>query len=129
VNGLLLYRGSPPPARAVFCQPQQEEILIEKIFVSNLPHDATEEQLKEHFQQHGAVRAAKIITNGKRHRSRCFGFVDMENAEKAIAELNGKEFGGRPLRVNKAWDRESLPSSRPHRDREGRGGGRRERRY
>jgi RNA recognition motif-containing protein len=104
----------------------QEELLVEKIFVSNLPFDATEEQIKDHFQQLGAVRSAKIVTHGKRHRSRCFGFVEMENAENAIAELNGKELGGRPLRVNKAWDRESLPHQRPHR--EGRGGGRRERR-
>jgi RNA recognition motif-containing protein len=101
--------------------------LVEKIFVSNLPYDATEEQLKQHFEKLGPVRSAKIITHGKRHRSRCFGFVEMDNVENAIAELNGKELGGRPLRVNKAWDREAIPSHRPHR--EGRGGGRRERRY
>ena len=86
--------------------------MIEKVFVSNLPHDATEADLKLHFEKAGAVRALKIITHGKRHRSRCFGFVDMENADAAVSDLNGKEFGGRPLRVNKAWDREAF--ARPH---------------
>jgi RNA recognition motif-containing protein len=100
--------------------------LIEKIFVSNLPFDATETQLREHFQQIGSVRSAQIVTHGKRHRSRCFGFVEMENAENAIAELNGKDLGGRPLRVNKAWDREFTPQHR-HGGRER--SGRRERRY
>jgi RNA recognition motif-containing protein len=106
----------------------QEDLLVEKIFVSNLPHDATETQLKDHFQQSGSVRSAKIVTHGKRHRSRCFGFVEMDNADQVICDLNGKELGGRPLRVNKAWDREFTPHQR-----HGGGGrersGRRERRY
>ena len=102
--------------------------MIEKIFVSNLPYDATEVQLKEHFEKLGSVHSVKIITHGKRHRSRCFGFIEMDNADQVITDLNGKEFGGRPLRVNKAWDRESVPSQRHHdggRER----GPRRERRY
>jgi RNA recognition motif-containing protein len=93
--------------------------VIEKVFVSNLPHDATEADIKLHFEKVGPVRSVKIITHGKRHRSRCFGFVDMENADAAVSDLNGKDFGGRPLRVNKAWDREAF--SRPHRDRGERG--------
>lgn len=96
--------------------------MVEKVFVSNLPHDATEADIKLHFEKAGAVRSVKIITHGKRHRSRCFGFVDMENADAAVSDLNGKEFGGRPLRVNKAWDREAFvrPHS-GHRDRGERG--------
>lgn len=106
--------------------------MIEKVFVGNLPHTATEPELLEHFQKIGAVRVAKIITHGKRRRSRCFGFVDMENAENAVTELNGKDFGGRPLRVNMAWDREAF--SRPGGDRGDRrhgggGGGHRHRSY
>jgi RNA recognition motif-containing protein len=100
----------------------KENFVVEKVFVSNLPHDATEADLKLHFETVGAVRALKIITHGKRHRSRCFGFVDMENADAAVSDLNGKEFGGRPLRVNKAWDRDAFvrPHS-GHRDRGERG--------
>jgi RNA recognition motif-containing protein len=96
----------------LFQKRYKERIVIEKVFVGNLPHDATEVDLKLHFEKAGAVRSAKIITHGKRHRSRCFGFIDMENADAAVSDLNGKDFGGRPLRVNKAWDREAF--TRPH---------------
>ena len=96
--------------------------MIEKVFVGNLPHDATDAVLKTFCESIGIVRAAKIITHGKRHRSRCFGFVDMENADTAVTELNGKELDGRPLRVSKAWDREAFPRSHSgHRDRGDRG--------
>ena len=57
------------------------------------------------FDQHGSVESVKIITDRDTGRSKGFGFVEMnddEAAEKAIAELNGKEVGGRALTVNEA---------------------------
>ncbi|MCD6194861.1 RNA-binding protein [bacterium] len=77
-----------------------------RIFVGNLPWEATEEDLKKFFEPMGEVAEAVIITrNG---RSRGFGFVEMPNeeeAKKAIKELNEKELGGRKVVVNEARPR------------------------
>jgi len=79
-----------------------------KIYVGNLPWSATDQELSEMFGALGAVRSATIITDRETGRSRGFGFVEMENdedAKQAIAEINGKDMGGRPLRVNEANER------------------------
>ena len=80
------------------------------IFVGNLPYDATEVQLREHFQPVGEVHSVQLMTDRK-GRSRCFGFILIENPEDAVAELNEKEFRGRKLRVSRA-----IPNTptRPH---------------
>ncbi len=79
--------------------------MAKKLYVSNLPYNASDEELKEFFSQAGAVESATIIRDKMTGRSRGFGFVEMstdEEAEKAIAELNGKDFQDRKLVVNEA---------------------------
>jgi RNA recognition motif-containing protein len=85
------------------------------LYVGNLPFSATETDLRGLFEQHGKVDSVKIINDRETGRPRGFGFVDMpsDDAQKAIAELNGFQMDGRPLRVNEARER-------PHR---GPGGG------
>ena len=78
------------------------------LYVGNLPWSATEEELQAHFGQCGPVKAVRIITEGRSGRSKGFGFVEMESAEggkSAIDTLNGKDFGGRELRVDSATER------------------------
>ena len=90
---------------------------MKKIFVGNFSFSMTEPELRELFQPFGAVEAVTIITDRETGRSRGFAFVEMPNnseAEAAIAALNGKDSGGRPLSVNEA---------RPKADRGPRGGG------
>ena len=78
------------------------------LYVGNLPWSATEEELKAHFEEAGPVKAVRIITEGGSGRSKGFAFVEMESEEDgqtAIDSLNGKDFGGRELRVDKATER------------------------
>ena len=79
------------------------------IYVGNLSYDMSEEALREAFAEYGDVTSAKILSDRETGRSRGFGFVEMPNqseGEAAIAQLNGKEVGGRALRVNEARPRE-----------------------
>jgi len=71
--------------------------MSKKIYVGNLSFRTTEDELAELFQQIGAVESVSIITDRDTGRSKGFGFVSMndEDAEKAIAAYNGKDFGGR----------------------------------
>jgi cold-inducible RNA-binding protein len=88
-----------------------------KLYVGNLPFSATEGSISDLFSQIGGVDSVRLITDRDSGRSKGFGFVEMasdEDAEKAIAELNGKEFEGRALTVNEA---------RPQEPRTGGGGG------
>jgi cold-inducible RNA-binding protein len=73
-----------------------------KLYVGNIPWTITEEDLKNHFSSVGTVKSASIIMDRDSGRSKGFGFVEMENAEQAITTLNGKDLGGRPLKVNEA---------------------------
>jgi RNA recognition motif-containing protein len=68
------------------------------LYIGNLPHDATETQVREHFSQAGAVHSIKLVTDRK-GRSRCFGFITVEDADKALMTLNQKEFLGRKLTI------------------------------
>ncbi len=91
-----------------------------KIYVGNLSYDATENDLRKAFEPYGAVSEVIIIEDRFSGRPKGFGFVEMptnEEAEKAIAALNGHEVLGRAIRVNKANPRGERPS------REGGGGG------
>ncbi|MFZ0500518.1 MAG: RNA-binding protein [Steroidobacteraceae bacterium] len=78
-----------------------------KIYVGNLPFSATESEVRELFAQHGTVESVSVITDRDTGRPRGFGFVEMARADasKAIQNLNGKELGGRALRVNEAQER------------------------
>jgi RNA recognition motif-containing protein len=81
---------------------------VKKIYVGNLPWSATENDLRELFTSVGTVHSAAVITDRETGRSRGFGFVEMDegDADKAIAELDGRDFGGRALRVNEAQERQ-----------------------
>lgn len=80
--------------------------MSKKLYVGNLSFNSTEEEIKTMFGQFGEVTSVTIIKDRDTGRSRGFGFVEMENADAAIAQLNGKEFGGRALTVNEARERE-----------------------
>jgi RNA recognition motif-containing protein len=90
--------------------------MSKRIYVGNLPHQVTSDDLADLFAQVGEVESATIITDRVTGQSKGFGFVEMgnEDAEKAIGQMNGIELNGRPLTVNEA---------RPRQDR-GAGGGR-----
>ncbi len=81
--------------------------MVKTLYVGNLPYNTSEDDLKELFDQYGEVSSAKIITDRETGRSRGFGFVEMatDGVESAISALDGKEFGGRSLRVNEARER------------------------
>ncbi|MDH5306957.1 MAG: RNA-binding protein [Myxococcales bacterium] len=79
-----------------------------KLYVGNLSFTTTEEQLRDLFEQHGRTQSVNVISDRETGRSRGFGFVEFEDAESARAAqeaLDGKEFDGRPLRVNEAQER------------------------
>src|SRR2546425_6876641 len=91
-----------------------------KLFVGNLSFKTTENDLQDAFSAHGSVVETNLMMDRVSGRPRGFAFVTMgtpEEAEKAIAALNGKELDGRALTVNVA---------RPREERPGGGGGRRE---
>ena len=76
-----------------------------KIYVGNLSFGTTETDLRDLFGEIGQVESVQIITDRDTGRSKGFGFVQMADdaaAERAIAQLNGKEVGGRNLTVNEA---------------------------
>ena len=78
-----------------------------KIYVGNLPFSTTEGELRELFSQHGTVESVSVPTDRETGRPRGFAFVEMNQADaaRAIQNLNGKDMGGRPLRVNEAQDK------------------------
>ncbi len=93
-----------------------------KIYVGSLPYSITEQQLTDLFSPHGTVESARVIMDKFSGRSKGFGFVEMasdEEAQKAIAAVNGTSLEGRSLVVNEARPQESRP-------RTGGGGGGRE---
>jgi RNA recognition motif-containing protein len=78
------------------------------IYVGNLSHGITEEELRQAFEAFGQVTSVKIITDKFSGESRGFGFVEMPakaEAEEAINGLNGKDLKGRALNVNEARPR------------------------
>jgi RNA recognition motif-containing protein len=80
-------------------------VTTERLYVGNLSYDATESDLFELFNGVGQVRNAEVVVNNHTQRSKGFAFVTMatvDEARRAVAELHGKEFMGRPLQVNGA---------------------------
>ena len=89
----------------------------QKLYVGNLPFNASDESLNEVFSQAGTVQSAKIIMDRDTGRSKGFGFVEMssdQEAADAIQKFNGADYGGRSMTVAEA---------RPMAPREGGGGG------
>jgi cold-inducible RNA-binding protein len=85
-----------------------------KLYVGNLSYDMNDAGLQELFAAHGTVDSAQVIMDRDAGRSKGFGFVEMSSAaeaDAAIAALNGKENGGRALKVNEAKPREERPRS------------------
>ena len=83
-----------------------------KLFVGKLAFSTTDESLLALFTGFGKVISASVITDRDTRQSKGFGFVEMENqedAQKAINELDGKEFEGRSIVVNVARPREERP--------------------
>ncbi len=81
-----------------------------KLYVGNLSFNTSTQDLEEIFGEVGTVESTNIIEDRDTGRSRGFAFVEMsskEEGERAIAELNGKEFDGRELKINEAKPRES----------------------
>jgi RNA recognition motif-containing protein len=79
-----------------------------RLFVGNLPFHVTEDLLQQHVSQVGPVQSVKVILDRDTGRARGFAFVEMataEGAQKAIAELDGKDLEGRPLSVRVAEER------------------------
>src|SRR5207253_9123946 len=87
-----------------------------KLYVGNLDYGVTDSDLEKMFAAHGTVESAQVIMDRDTGRSKGFGFVEMKSdqeAQAAIAALNGQQSGGRSLTVNEA---------KPREDRGGRGG-------
>ena len=88
------------------------------IYIGNLSFDATEEDLRQAFEEYGEVSSVNIITDKYTGKSRGFAFVEMadqEAATNAISNLNNQDLKGRALNVNEA---------RPRTEKGGGGGGR-----
>ncbi len=82
---------------------------MKKLYVGNLPYSVTEDGIKALFSQYGELESANLIMDRDTGRPKGFGFVEFVNqadAEKAL-ELDGKDFEGRPLKVNMARPKES----------------------
>jgi RNA recognition motif-containing protein len=80
-----------------------------KLYVGNLSYNVDSSQLEELFGQFGQVQSAQVISDRDTGRSKGFGFVEMgsdDEAQAAIAGLNGQQHGGRTLTVNEARPKE-----------------------
>ena len=80
-----------------------------KLYVGNLPYSATEDELNSIFSSAGTVTSVAIIKDRETGRSKGFAFIEMasaDDAQKAITQLNGRDMGGRDLRVSIARPRE-----------------------
>ena len=83
-----------------------------RLYVGNLSYQVDSSELQQLFAQHGTVNSAEVISDRLTGRSKGFGFVEMsseDEAQAAIAALNGTEHGGRALTVNEAKPREERP--------------------
>ncbi len=101
---------------------------MKNIFVGNLDFSATETSVRTLFERYGTVDRVNMVTDRDTGRSRGFAFVEMTNAseaDRAIAELNGTEMGGRALNINEARPK---PQGGGGSNRGGGGGGYRQRR-
>ena len=99
--------------------------MAQKLFVGGLPFSTSNEQLRALFAETGEVTSATVVTDRDTGRSRGFGFVEMatpEAADEAINRLNGRDYEGRRLQVEKAKSPSAGGGGRPARAAGGRGG-------
>ena len=84
-----------------------------KLYVGNLPWSTTDSELSDMFGEFGTVDSASVITDRETGRSRGFAFVEMDNdsGKRAMEELNGREIGGRALKVNEANEKPKRSSN------------------
>jgi len=101
-----------------------------RLFVGGIPYATTEAELETLFSNHGSVSSVNLVRERETDRPRGFGFVDMpddDEAKRAIAALDGTQFGGRTIAVNEARAREQRGGDRggygSGGDRDGYGGG------
>ena len=83
------------------------------IYVGNLSYKVTQEDLTDVFADYGTVKRVQLMVDRETGRSRGFGFVEMDSdteEDEAINALNGAEWMGRDMRVNKAKPREDKPA-------------------
>jgi RNA recognition motif-containing protein len=83
-----------------------------RLYVGNLSYSVDSSELQQLFAAHGTVNSAEVISDRMTGRSKGFGFVEMgtdDEAQAAIAALNGQQHGGRALTVNEAKPREDRP--------------------
>ncbi len=81
------------------------DVTTDRLYVGNLSYDATESDLFELFNGVGNVRNAEVVVNSHTQRSKGFAFVTMssvDEARRAVSELSGKDFMGRPLQISGA---------------------------
>ncbi len=80
---------------------------MKKLYVGNLPFSSSEEDVRELFSQFGPVESVNLIQDRETGRFRGFGFVEMsaEHADEAMSKLDGSDYGGRTIKVNKARPR------------------------
>ena len=85
-----------------------------KLYVGNLPFTATEDAVRTLFSLHGTVEKVSMINDRDTGRPRGFGFVEMSNADasRAMQALDGKDYEGRPLKINEAQDKSRGSGSR-----------------
>jgi RNA recognition motif-containing protein len=78
-----------------------------KLYVGNLPFSATEEAVRALFAAFGTVQSLSLVNDRQTGTPRGFGFVEMssDDASKAMRALDGKDFDGRPLKVNESKER------------------------
>ena len=104
----------------------REKVRKMNIYVGNLPFSASEDEVRDAFAAYGEVTSVALIKDKVTGKPRGFGFVEMANsaeAEKAINELNGKDFKGRSLVVNPARQREDRGGRSSGQDRRNRSEG------
>lgn len=103
--------------------------MAKKLYVGNLPYDATEDQIRELFAPAGEIESVALISDRDSGRSKGFGFVEMateEGAQEAIRQFNGYAMGSRDLTVSEARPREEGAGNRGggrYRNEGGGGGG------
>ena len=100
---------------------------MKKIYVGNLPFSATEDEVRQLFEEYGEVMSVALISDRETGRPRGFGFVEMDDdgADSAISALDGSQMGGRSLKINEARPKNSGGGGRFGGG--GGGGGRRDR--
>jgi cold-inducible RNA-binding protein len=108
----LPFRRSQSDSQLLFIPKKGERYIrmTTKLYVGNLAFQTTSQELQEMFASAGTVESAAVVEDRDTGRSRGFGFVEMsskEEATSAIDQFNGRELGGRALKVNEAKPREN----------------------